>query len=160
MEVKDILHYYWNGHVPVNVFDIARKIGFDTAYSDFPNAHGIPGTFGKLERKSANYPSLTFSRGISPIRERFMLAFAIGLHYYAGDRPISEFLHPAMFASETKSRKNKHCQNFALELLLPTEGVLWALKKYPTFTSAEMSRLFQASGSACEKRIIQISKNI
>lgn len=155
MNVKEIanliIEKYWNRSIPVDVEDVAKKIGVDVQY--LPQLIGGEDISGRFDIIN-NTPTCTI-RNTDPIqRQRFTLAHEIG-HFVLGHG--GGFMdNAASFNFYNLDKRETDANHFAIELIIPELAVNYAFDKQNINSIEELAKLFNVSPSAMGYRLKQL----
>ncbi|MDO5769293.1 MAG: ImmA/IrrE family metallo-endopeptidase [Psychrobacter sp.] len=149
---RSILENYWDKTLPVNLTDIAEKLGVQVVYDSFSqgifgSGDDISGTFKYVD----GVPTCTVNINHHRNRQRFTLAHELG-HFVLEHGEKSD-------NSQTLYRQNNHtdpveieANNFAAELLMPKTAISILIRE-ESFGISELAEWFEVSEQAMYFRL-------
>lgn len=149
------LHHYWDGRLPVDVRSMAEKSG--VLIQNNPPF----GCSGQISIQSINDNKrvvIDINATDAPVRQRFTIAHELG-HWALGHLNDAEkcFRDPVgNFALASHDKREIAANRFAAELLMPAQGIEWALKTHPKISVQALAELFKVSGAAMEFRLTSL----
>lgn len=150
----DLLRQHWDGTLPVNVIDIAEKLGIKVTgeFGMTDNASGC------IERHPNGSFEITYDITEAQVRQRFTIAHEIG-HYALGHLNEQHRCfrdHPTNFMSNAQSAQERQANAFAAELLMPESIVTYAIQKKGVTKVTELANVFNVSQAAMSYRLKNI----
>lgn len=147
----DLLHQHWDGSLPINVANIAEKLGIKVtgAFGMEDNASG------SIERHSDDSFEITYDITEAQVRQRFTIAHEIG-HFVLGHLNEQQRCFrdlPSNFMSDAMSEKERQANAFAAELLMPEQIVKYAIEKKNVTHVAALANVFNVSQAAMSYRL-------
>lgn len=148
LTAERILDLYWDRSVPVNINDIAQKMGSEVRYlSKLEGGDDISGRFDILNGKP-----ICSVRSTDPIvRQRFTLAHELGhyvLNHGGGFRD-----NAASFNVHNYDQREVDANKFAAEILMPKLAINYVIEKLGRKGIEDLAQLFQVSRQAMTFRL-------
>lgn len=143
-----ILDVYWDRNVPVNVDDLAKKMGAEVYY--LPKLAGGDDISGRFDMVN-DVPTCYIRSTDSEQRKRFTLAHELGhfaLNHGGGFRDNS-----TSFNIYNYDQKEVDANAFAAELLMPRIAIDYVIDKMNLKSVAEFANLFNVSVPAMNYRL-------
>ncbi|OOF36836.1 ImmA/IrrE family metallo-endopeptidase [Rodentibacter heidelbergensis] len=152
MSVKDtaqrVLDAFWDRNIPVNIDDIAQKMGVEVCYlPTLPGGEDISGRFDIVN----GTPTCTVRSTDVLQRQRFTLAHELGhfaLNHGGGFRDNS-----ASFNIANYDQREVDANAFAAELVMPTVAINYAIDRLNIQSINELAELFNVSVPAMTYRL-------
>lgn len=152
MNVKEtarrILDVYWDRNVPVNIDDLARKMGAEVYY--LPKLAGGDDISGRFDMVNG-IPTCYVRSTDSEQRQRFTLAHELGhfaLGHGGGFRDNS-----ASFNIYNYDQREVDANAFAAELLMPKLAIDYIIDKMKVKSISEFADIFNVSVPAMTYRL-------
>lgn len=148
-KAKEILNHFWDRSIPVNIQDIAAKMGVVVRFipEQLLNEKDYS---GKFEMKN-NTPICTIRSTDSLLRQRFTIAHELG-HFV--------LKHGTRFRDNTQNfslnnfdEKERDANRFAAEILMPKIAVDYCIEKQNIKTVSSLAEIFQVSTTAMRFRL-------
>lgn len=140
-----IIEKYWELSVPVNVYEISRKMGVELVSDP-----SLP-VSGEFSLEEKNKPLIKVNTSESPLRQRFTLAHELG-HFVLNHGPA--FRDPASnFSGNIWDKKEVEANRFAAALLMPEPAVRFFVDKEKITSTKELSQHFDVSSTAMIYRL-------
>lgn len=148
LTAERILDLYWDRSVPVNIDDIARKMGSEVHY--LPKLEGGDDISGRFD--ILNGMPICSVRSTDPIvRQRFTLAHELGhyvLNHGGGFRD-----NAASFNVYNYDQREVDANKFAAEILMPKLAIDYVIEKLGRNDVADLAQLFNVSQQAMRFRL-------
>lgn len=153
---EGILKSHWDQTIPVNLAHIAKGMGVAVVLRNSLDATAL------LEILHDNRPRLTLDPGQASMRQRCAAAHALGhvaLHH----------LRPGMqrridlsddYRIDHNQRHNSEANDFALQLLIPTPALHFALGQMQARDLAELGHLFEVPPLLIKQRLADLNLDI
>lgn len=144
-----ILDQYWDGMLPVDVEDIARKMGAIVHHrTDMDDTSGIIAV-------QDGAPVIYVNNYDASVRQRFTIAHELGHWALRHITEEGEVLprDSRLTYSMSSSWIEREANQFAAALLMPAEYVEYVMQTGEAVTLAELSRLFGVSNTAMQFRV-------
>jgi hypothetical protein len=149
--ISQILEMHWDWSLPVNVEDIAKRLGMEVG-SISPEDNDLSGlaeitSGGKRIIRRATHESFN--------RQRFTLAHEIGHHMLGHVTKEHKQCRDNFnnFSSEVHSSLEQQANNFAAQLLMPEEALRIMIFRKGVTDINELSNSFNVSGAAMYYRL-------
>lgn len=145
---RRILDVYWDRNIPVNIDDIARKMGSEVYY--LPKLAGGDDISGRFDVING-IPTCSVRDTDSEQRKRFTLAHELGhfaLGHGGGFRDNS-----ASFNIYNYDQREVDANTFAAELLMPKLAIDYVMDKLEVNSINEFAKLFNVSVPAMTYRL-------
>lgn len=152
MDADWILQHYWDYKIPVDLDEMAQKMGICVRYEQ--NLEGGNDISGRYDIINGLHICSVRSTD-NQKRQRFTLAHEIGhcvLKHGGGFRSNS-----ASFNSDAPDPRERAANNFALALLIPKVAVDHLINKENIVKVQELSALFDVTKTAMKARLKQLS---
>lgn len=159
-KVQEVLRYYWNGALPVDVEYIANLIGTKIHYVDTIDAENkFSGEF-RYDYDTGT-PIFKIRSSDSYTRRRFTLAHELGhfLLNHKGENGILFRDGDYNFSGLQPNFQEREANQFAAELLMPAFRVHSLIKNTPQ-TLGTLAQTFAVSESAMTYRLRNLGYNI
>jgi len=140
---RQFLSEYWDGTLPVNPFLLARRAGLVVATADV-NA-GYSGRYMRAHR------TIEINANESEVRQRFTCAHEIGHHVLNHEHAHRDSLEA--FSSRNFDPKERAANQFAAELLMPTDPLTRLVRSGQIVSVDELARMFKVSQVAMTYRM-------
>ncbi len=145
---RQFLDRYWDGHLPVDVINIARACGI-TVISDSHYLQALD-LSGMIDWANDS-PTITYN-GLDPaVRQRFTIAHELG--HFALNHGTSFRDSPAKFSLVQHDSKEIAANQFAAELLMPEDAITHAITAKNLYNVAKLANLFMVSQVAMKFRL-------
>lgn len=144
-----ILSSYWDGNIPVNLYDIVSKLG--VAVMTDPSLIDASGHYRPNGFAPENPPIITYSPTEHPVRQRFTIAHELGHHVLNhGERNRDT---PNEFMSMNTDPAERAANTFAAELLMPASAVRAMVEVRKITDVGNLASLFHVSRPAMTFRL-------
>lgn len=147
-----ILDLYWDRSVPVDIDDMARRMGANVHY--LPTLDGGDDISGRFD--ILNGTPICSVRSTDPrVRQRFTLAHELGhyvLNHGGGFRD-----NAASFNLHNYDQREVDANKFAAEILMPKLAVNYVIENMGTNSVADLAQLFGVSQQAMTFRLKNLS---
>lgn len=148
LTAERILDLYWDRSVPVNIDDIAQRMGAEVRY--LPKLDGGDDISGRFD--ILNGRPICSVRSADPIvRQRFTLAHELGhyvLNHGGGFRD-----NAASFNVYNYDQREVDANKFAAEVLMPKLAIDYVIEKLGRDDVADLAQLFNVSQQAMRFRL-------
>lgn len=166
---KEIQKKYNSNKIAVDVKKIAKKLGIDVVYKDFPKNDEISGLVKRAGKN--NRPVIAINKTHTSGRKNFTLAHEIGHFVLHSTRPLhidsnANFIFFRNYnSSDATHLKEIQANQFAAELLMPEEKILEETKNNKNLRnlekiSKEIEKLAKKYEVSKEAMTIRINKFI
>jgi len=156
----EVLKSYWNTYdplrsLPIDVVDIARKLGFFVFQASFdgPYNENLSGYI----RAEEDMREICVNKNDVPTRQRFTVAHELG-HYHL-HRIGNEITHISK-RSEISLSQETEADKFAEELIMPEELLRKEHGKLLIPTTKELAKIFAVSPSAMRTRLRKLGLGV
>lgn len=144
----DILNLYWNGYLPVDPIDIARKMGVKV------NSNTSLGHSGHFCFDDNGVPTIDYNSSEPESRQRFTIAHELG-HYVNGDRDAPRDTSVS-FNQYSRDIREVNANRFAAELLMPDNVVMHLINFEHIYSLDELASRFAVSTGAMHYRLVNL----
>lgn len=149
---RNILERHWDGTLPVNLHDIAKKLNVEVVLDPFEQNFFSPepeisGTFTYVN----NVPTCTINSQHHKNRQRFTLAHELG-HYVLHHGEKSDNKN-TLYRNGTTNPDEVEANAFAAELLMPKGIVRYLIVEQGITSISELAKSFMVSEQAMEIRL-------
>lgn len=147
----DVLGSFWDGNLPVDPSAIAEAIGIEVR----PEFSLDGGASGKIELLDSGAVIIYFDRTKALLHQRFTVAHEIG-HFACGHFATTRKLfldNPNDFSTSQSSLLEIEANNFAMNLLIPSELVRYVVIEKGVCDLERLANLFSVSELAMDLRL-------
>ena len=144
----DILNQHWDGLVPVPIATIAKKMGILVEeHNNMQVPCRVETSFGSVHR-------IVLNKIDTPTRKRFMMAHALAriILQQPWDSPLGA-MTSSDFMDTTSNTTAHRANRFALDLLIPPQVVVHAIRTKKAKTLEDLTNMFGVSQAAMAKRL-------
>lgn len=142
---KQLLAKFWDGRLPVDPDTIARSCGVQV-----DPKFGLDGASGMFEYVG-DVPVISYSVTESSVRQRFTIAHELGHWALRHGRSFRD--EPSNFSTSSYSPKEKAANQFAAELLMPSDAVNVAIAQQRISDIGQLAKMFNVSQVAMKYRL-------
>lgn len=142
---RAVLTQAWNGKLPVDPSAIATGLGLNVVYKSIFDGYQYSGHFTRESMEIA------VNGGEPPVRQRFTLAHELG-HFVLGHQNAPRD-SAASFSSHAGSSIEREANQFAAELLMPSDAVAKAVRSGQFKSVDELAKAFGVSKVAMTYRV-------
>lgn len=140
-----IIAGYWEQSVPVDVYEIARKMKITIVEDPF-----LP-VSGEFNLEDKNKPIIKINTSENHLRQRFTMAHELG-HFVLNHG--SRFRDPVSnFFSDIPDEKEVQANRFAAALLMPEPAIRFFIKNEKNPTTQKLAEYFKVSSTAMIYRL-------
>lgn len=153
---SDLLSEYWDGTIPVEPEQIARKIGIRVV-PEFQIESGVSGIISMEDGK----PVIRYDMTDAPVRQRFTIAHEIG-HYVGGHlKSLNACFRDTRksFSTGQTDWREAEANNFAAELLVPAKWLKYVIAEKKIHDVTRLANLFNVSEAAMGYRLKNLGIN-
>lgn len=148
LTAERILDLYWDRSVPVNIDDMAHRMGAEVRYLEYLDGGGdISGRFDIEDGK----PICTVRSTDVPVRRRFTLAHELGHYVLNHGRGFRD--NAASFNLSNYDQREIDANKFAAEILMPKLAINYVIEKLGRKDVEDLAQLFQVSRQAMTFRL-------
>ena len=150
-KAQEVLNTYWDGSLPINVREIARRMGINVVEDPSMDASGM------IEISHDDSATITIKSTEFGPRQSFTLAHEIG-HYALGHVSLNNRLlrdEASNFMTGTFQPVEREANQFAAALLMPAQMLQIAIKQGHTSITG-LARLFGVSEVAMKWRLVNL----
>lgn len=148
LTAERILDLYWDRSVPVNIDDMARRMGVTVHY--LPKLDGGDDISGRFDILNGN-PICSVRSTDSTVRQRFTLAHELG--HYALNHGGGFRDNAASFNVYNYDQREVDANKFAAEILMPKFAINYVIENRGTKGVADLAQLFGVSQQAMTFRL-------
>lgn len=146
-----MLSRWWTGTLPVDPMQIATCEGLRAiAANPFDETHEkwMSGASGRFD---AGHRLIMYSGIEPPVRQRFTVAHELG--HYALEHGNAFRDDPSSFSSRAIDWREREANQFAAELLMPTEALLRIVRSGTVADAGALAAMFNVSKVAMSYRL-------
>lgn len=154
LSAQDVLTRHWNGHLPVDVSQIASLLGIKVKASFGPDE----GASGSITLGDDGVPVIVYDITEPPVRQRFTIAHEIG-HWALGHLNGKQKCFrdaPAQFSSNVSVPEERQANNFAAQLLMPENVLSYVVQEMNVTELSKLANIFDVSQAAMSYRITNL----
>lgn len=151
-KAQEILDTYWDGSLPINVKEIARRMGIEVIENPMMTESGM------IEISANGSATITVNSTEFGPRKNFTIAHEIG-HYALGHVSLSNTLlrdEASNFMTGTFIPVEREANKFAAALLMPSRMIHFAIKEGHV-SIASLAKLFGVSEVAMKWRLVNLN---
>jgi Zn-dependent peptidase ImmA (M78 family) len=145
---RDVLQAHWDGKLPVNPVEIARRMGVMVEGDPFMVGSGY------YRANHQGRPHISYNSLEPAVRQRFTVAHEIG-HFVHGDEDAPR---DTLESFNAKSREPREiaANKFAAALLMPAEMVKFLVREQRMTDLSSLAKKFGVSTAAMKFRLTNL----